>query len=87
MQSVIPPGDPSRTMIASKAQGWRGLAVNYTTVQSDGGNEFPAMVTAWEPSPGDIAAIVAGAKILVSIIGIPPIAPMSVFVGEVPEQG
>lgn len=85
MQSVIPPGDPAKTIIAGQRQGWRGLAINYTTVQSDAGNEFPAMITAWEPSPGDIAAIAAGAKILVSIIGLPPIAPMSVYVGAVPE--
>jgi hypothetical protein len=31
MQSVIPPGDPSRTVIAGQRQGWRGLAINFGT--------------------------------------------------------
>lgn len=87
MQSVIPPGDPSHTIVAGKAQGWRGLAINYgqTTDANQGDAVFPTMTTAWEPTEAERAAIAAGANIVVQILGVPPINPMSVYVGELPE--
>jgi hypothetical protein len=44
----------------------------------------PYMVSAWEPTPDELAAIAAGAKIEVSIMGtVHP--PINVRVGAVPE--
>jgi hypothetical protein len=88
MQSVIPPGDPARTIIAGKAQGWRGLAVNYgQTTDKNVEGDFPTMTTAWEPTDAERAAIAAGANIVIQIIGVPPINPMSVYVSEISSDG
>jgi hypothetical protein len=45
----------------------------------------PQMVSAWEPTPDEVAKIVAGAPVYLSVIGVahPPVA---VFVGEPPEE-
>lgn len=85
MQSVVPPGDPSRTVIAGQKQGWLGLAINYgETMDANNGGPYPTMVTAWEPSDAERAAIAAGANIVVQLLGVPPINPMSVYVSEIP---
>jgi len=85
MQSVIPPGDPARTVVAGKAQGWLGLAINFgETMDSNMGGPFPTMTTAWEPTDAERAAIAEGANVVVQILGVPPINPMSVYVGQVP---
>jgi len=47
------------------------------------GHVFPAMTTAWEPNAEELAALNAGGKVLVQQLGIPPIRPMSVYVGGV----
>lgn len=86
MQSVIPPGDPSHTVIAGKAQGYLGLAVNYgQTIDANVGGPFPTMTTAWEPTDAERAAIAAGANIIVQLIGRPPINPMCVYIGDIPK--
>lgn len=83
MQSVIPPGDPARTVIAGKRQGWLGLAINYgETMDSNMGGPFPTMTTAWEPTEAERAAIAAGGNIVIQILGTPPINPMSVYVSD-----
>lgn len=85
MRSVIPPGDPNRTIVAGQKQGWRGLAINYgQTTDTNVDGVFPTMTTAWEPDEVERAAIAAGASIVIQILGVPPINPMSVYVGEVP---
>lgn len=84
MQSVIPPGDPARTVIAGKQQGYLGLAVNYGVVQYEDGAYY-CMTTAWEPSEAERADIAAGANIIIRLLGGPPINPMNVFVGDVPK--
>src|SRR4051812_10833346 len=89
MQSVIPPGDASRTVIAGKKQDWRGLAINYGETEdlNHPGILFPTMTTAWEPNEAERAAIAAGASIVVQILATPPINPMCVYVGAVPDPG
>ena len=54
-----------------KAQGYLGLSVRDTTLE-DG---TPAMVTAWEPTPKELAAIAAGGTVYLWVIGIahPPV--------------
>ena len=81
MQSVIPPGDPAQTVIAGKAQGFLGLAINYDVTPCG----QPLMRTAWVPTDGELRALLAGAPIVVEMLGRPPILPMLLTVGEVPE--
>jgi hypothetical protein len=86
MQSVIPPGDPARTIVAGKSQGWRGLAINFgETMDANMGGPFPTMTTAWEPNEAERAAIAAGANIVIQLLGTPPINPMSVYISDIPE--
>jgi hypothetical protein len=48
-----------------KSQGYRGLCVR-DFVYDDG---TPAMQTAWEPTPAEIARIVSGQPILLTVLG------------------
>lgn len=61
-----------------KSQGYKGLCVCDFTF-SDG---TPAMQTAWEPTPAEIARIVAGEPIVLTLLGTahPPV------LIEVPER-
>lgn len=64
-----------------KSQGYLGLCVKDFAYQ-DGS---PAMQTAWEPTPDEIARIVAGQPIILTILGTghPPVK----LEVETPEQG
>lgn len=81
MRSVIPPGDPNRTVIAGKDQGYLGLAINYGTLP-DG---TPTMTRAYEPTPDELERLNNGASIIFQQLGTPPIRPEAVYVGEVPD--
>lgn len=81
MQSVIPPGDPARIVIAGKSQGYLGLAIHYTWTPCG----EPVMETAWQPTPDELARINAGGPVIIRQLGVPPINPMLVEVGEPPE--
>lgn len=76
---------PGTTRVIGKSQGYLGLAVRdemiHDTVNGPG---TPCMVTAWIPTPEELALLVAGASVHVSILGTahPPIV---VGVGEAPE--
>lgn len=48
-----------------KSQGYLGLCVRDFVF----GNGTPAMATAWQPTPDEIARIVAGAPIYLTILG------------------
>lgn len=54
-----------------KSQGYNGLCVKDFTY----GDGTPAMQTAWEPTPAEIARIVAGQPIILTILGTahPPV--------------
>lgn len=54
-----------------KSQGYRGLCVK-DFAYDDG---TPAMQTAWEPTPSEIARIVAGQPIILTLLGTghPPV--------------
>lgn len=43
--------------------------------------DVPCMVSAWEPTPAEIAAIVAGAKIYLSVVGTAH-PPVMLYVGD-----
>lgn len=71
------------TRVVGKRQGYGGLPIRDEVVECTVGGEVHCMVTAWLPTPGELAALNAGAAIHVRILGtIPP--PMLVEVGAVP---
>lgn len=67
--------------VCGKSQGYMGLPVRDETVTEPDGTQYNIMHTAWEPTPEEIERIVAGAKIIVSVIGVSP-QPMIVNVGK-----
>lgn len=70
------------TRVCGKSQGYLGLPVrDETIVDPATGQECNMMHTAWEPTPEEIEAIVAGAKIIVSVIGNNP-QPIMLTVGK-----
>lgn len=82
------------TRVVGKSQGYLGLPLKDETVTLPAeirdividctvNGETPAMVTAWEPTPEELAKLNAGASVHVRILGnVPP--PMMVEVGPVP---
>jgi hypothetical protein len=74
------------TRICGKAQGYLGLPLRDEVIDDKvNGEGTPAMVTAWTPTPEELAALNAGACVHVRILGsVPP--PMMVLVGPAPEQ-
>lgn len=67
------------TRVCGEAQGYEPLPLRDETTPCG----VPVMVTAWTPTPAELAALNAGASVQVSIAGrIPP--PMIVKVGPVP---
>lgn len=80
MRPVIPPGMPDQTVIAGREQGFLGLPINYDVTPCGS----PTMTTCWEPTDTERAAIARGANIIVTILGVPPINPMILAVGDIP---
>lgn len=73
------------TRIVGKSQDYFGLPMRDVIVADTvNGPRTPAMESAWLPTPDEIAAINAGAPIILRILGnVPP--PVMLYVGEVPE--
>lgn len=71
------------TRVIGKSQGYLGLPVRDQMIE-DAGGAFPVMVSSWQPAPQELAALIAGAPIHITLHGIhhPPIM---VSVGDVPE--
>lgn len=53
-------------------------------IRDEQNGDMPCMVSAWEPTPDELAAIAAGAKIMLRIVGVghPPVC---LYTGEIPE--
>lgn len=67
-----------------KGQGYIGLPLRDVIIScSVGGPGTPAMETAWLPTPDEIAAIVAGAPIILRVLGTAH-PPVMLTVGEPP---
>lgn len=74
------------TRICGKAQGYLGLPLRDELISDTvNGEGTPAMVTAWTPTPEELAALNSGASVHVRILGTTP-PPMMVLVGPAPEQ-
>lgn len=64
-----------------KSQGYLGLPLRDEVV--DG---VPQMVSSWQPTPKDVAAVAAGAPIYLTVLGTGH-PPVMLTVGKVPEGG
>lgn len=64
------------TRVIGKSQGYLGLPIRDEKIACTvNGDSTPCMTTAWEPTPDEIAAIVAGGTVYLRIIGTghPPV--------------
>lgn len=74
------------TRIIGQSQGYLGLPLRDERVDCPvNGPETPAMVTAWEPTPDELARLNAGASVNLRILGVSH-PPCLVFVGPVPVE-
>lgn len=73
--------------VLGESQGYLGLPVRDEVVEDTAtGRLSPSMLTAWHPTPAEIAAIVAGASIMVRLLGSEH-PPIMVTVGDPPAGG
>lgn len=73
------------TRVLGKTQGYLGLPIRDERINcAVSGPDTPAMVTAWHPTPAELAALNAGAAVHVRILGTSH-PPIMVDVGEVPK--
>jgi len=78
------------TRVLGKSQGYLGLPLRDITINDFvGGPGTPAMETAWLPTPAEIAAINAGAPIILRVLGTahPPVMLMTGQAPEAPTLG
>ena len=74
------------TRVCGKSQGFLGLPIRDEIVNCPVcGPETNSMVTAWIPTPEEIALIKRGAPVHVRVLGLTPL-PMMVEVGEPPAE-
>lgn len=72
------------TRVIGKSQGYLGLPLKDVTINCTvGGEDTPAMETAWLPTPEEISAIVAGAPVILRVLGSAH-PPVMVYVGNAP---
>lgn len=72
------------TRVVGQSQGYIGLPIRDEVVNCSVNGPTPAMVTAWFPTPEELAALNAGAPVHVRILGtVPP--PMMLMTGEAPD--
>ncbi|HEY0120560.1 MAG TPA: hypothetical protein VGC14_02165 [Rhizobium sp.] len=75
------------TRIIGKSQGYLGLPLRDELINcSVDGEGTPCMVTAWQPSPDELARLNAGASVHLRILGTAH-PPVMVGVGEPPIEG
>lgn len=73
------------TRVIGKSQGYYGLPLRDVLLNDTvNGPDTPAMVTAWIPTPDELAALNAGAPIHLTILGGSH-PPVMMGVGDVPE--
>jgi hypothetical protein len=72
------------TRVIGKSQGYLGLPLRDVTINCSVNGLSPAMETAWEPTPDELARLNAGAPVILRVLGQQH-PPVSLDVGEVPE--
>ena len=74
------------TRVIGKSQGYMGLPLRDEIVHcSVNGAGTPSMVTAWLPTPAELAALASGAPVYVRILGTQH-PPIMLTVGPLPGQ-
>lgn len=74
------------TRVLGKTQGYYGLPIRDIVINdSVTGPDTPAMETAWFPSPDELAALQAGAPIILRLCGTAH-PPVMLYTGELPER-
>lgn len=74
------------TRVIGRAQGYYGLPLKDIIINdSVTGPETPAMVTAWFPTPDELAALNAGAPIHLTVVGSGH-PPVMMGVGDRPDE-
>jgi hypothetical protein len=72
------------TRILGRSQGYLGLPLRDELINcSVDGPGTPSMVTAWEPTPAELALLNAGAPVLLRVLGTGH-PPVMLTVGEAP---
>lgn len=72
------------TRVIGRSQGYYGLPLRDIVVNDTvTGPETPAMETAWLPTPEELAALNAGAPIILRVVGSGH-PPVMIYTGEVP---
>lgn len=72
------------TRVIGKSQGYLGLPLRDELIHCTvNGPNTPAMITAWYPTPEEIAAIAAGAPVHLRILGVQH-PPVTIEVGPQP---
>ncbi|MDO5895111.1 hypothetical protein [Agrobacterium sp. Azo12] len=75
------------TRIIGKSQGYLGLPLRDEIVECTvNGQGTPAMVTAWSPTPDELARLNAGASVHLRILGSSH-PPVMLDVGDPPTEG
>jgi hypothetical protein len=70
-------------------QGWNPETDGYCgmlPIRDELRDAMPIMTSAWEPTPAELEALRAGAKVLLRVVGTAH-PPVMVYVGEVPANG
>ena len=74
------------TRVIGRSQGYYGLPLRDIVINdSVTGPETPAMETAWLPTPEELAALQAGAAIILRVVGHGH-PPVMLYVGDVPSD-
>lgn len=74
------------TRVIGKSQGYMGLPLRDELIHcSVNGQNTPAMITAWFPTPEEIAAIAAGAPVHLRILGAQH-PPVMIETGPIPAE-
>lgn len=75
------------TRVIGRSQGYNGLPLRDEVINdSVNGDGTPCMVTAWEPTPDELARLNAGASILLRVLGTAH-PPVMVYVDPAPSSG
>lgn len=71
------------TRVLGKSQGYLGLPVRDELIEVEGHGQMPSVLSVWQPTPAELAALNAGASIHVRLM-TSSVPPMLVSVGKVP---
>ena len=70
-------------------QGWNPETDGYCgmlPIRDEMRDAMPTMISAWEPTPAELAALNAGAKVVLRVVGVQH-PPVMIYVGEAPCNG